>query len=421
MKKILFGLAVFGISSLLYAQVISRPAQGIDFTQSIDVSNGNLKSIQAVYEDGTPDSHTLTSGAKQTGSITVVSNSSSLISAQASVTVNVRDVSGVADDSVTINGIVFTEGVHWEAVTSTPISAGNLQVVIDAHPDFVATVTGATVTVKYITYGTAGNGLPVSTSDSTNLAIGASTFSGGVNQNTITINGVVLTEGDDFNANSSSQTTANNIVTAINADSTLSTEVIASSSAAVVTITALEPGINGYYLTSSATGFFITGFTGGTDPDIDITDNYFNVETHELTTGLRVRYDTVSGTAPGGLTTGTTYYAIKISNDIYQLATSSTNAVAGTEIDITSLPTSGGSYSITPEALSIGSANFRWEGSNDNSNWTDLGLPSVNTVDLEAGGTNIWDLSPFNFKYIRLNFVGPTSGGVSLTVTGNGE
>lgn len=396
---------------------INRTAQAINFTQSIDMTKYRTAGVQAVYADGTPGSHTLTSGSKQSGSITVTNDYAGLTSAQASVTVSVRDVSGASGDTVRLNGINFTEGVHWTAVTSTITSASNLKTVIDAHPEFVATVAGSTVTVKYVTYGTSGNGLPVATTDSTNLAIGASTFAGGVNQYTVTINGVVLTEGTDFVAQTSSRTTAGNLTTAINGNATLSAQVTASSgtTSSVITVTALYPGANSYFINTSTTGFAISAMTVGSASDISIADDVFTKSSHGLSTGLKVRYDTASGTAPGGLTTGTTYYAIKLNESRYKVATSSTLAVAGTAVDITSLPTTVASYTMTPPALSVGGAGFYWQASNDNSNFASLS--SISSVTYSSAGTTLWEFSPFPYKYLRMNFTGPTNGGLNVTTT----
>lgn len=402
---------------------VNRSAQGINFTQSIDMSKYGTAGIQVVYADGTPASHTLTSGVKQTASITVVNNSSALIGAQASVMVSVRSTTSALGDAVTLNGIVFTEGVHWTSITSTSTAATNLKNVVDAHPDFDATVSGSTVTVKYTTYGTSGNGLPVTTTDATNLAISASTFGSGINRHTVTINSTTLSEGTDFDAHATSRTAAGNLTTAINEDATLATQVIASSGSAgsVITLTALYPGSLNYSLSSSTSGFTTSGFTNGANPDISIADDIFTETAHGLTTGLQVRYDTTSGSAPGGLTTATTYYAIKLTDNTYKLATSSTNAVAGTNIDITTLPSTVASYTMTPCPLvTVGGNGFYWQASNDNSNFTNLTNVTLNgvavtSVTYSSAGNSLYNFGEFPWRYLRMVFSAPTRGGISLT------
>ena len=53
-----------------------------------------------------------------------------------------------------------------------------------------------------------------------------------------------------------------------------------------------------------------------------------------------------SGTIPGGLSAGTTYYVIRVDADTIQLATSLANVYAGTAINITSQ--GSGTHTITP-------------------------------------------------------------------------
>lgn len=396
---------------------VNKTAQAVGFTQSIDVSPWSTFSAQAVYSDGTPSSHTITSGTRASATITVVTNADALISTQASVTVNIVSTSGVSGDAVTLNGIVFREGTHWTAVTSTITSASRLATIIDAHRDFVATSVGSTVTVRYAVVGTSGNGLPALTSDSTNLTLGASTFTGGINQHTITINGITLTEGVDFRAVSSSQTTANAITIAVNANSTLNTQVSASSSAAIVTLTSLVSGYSNYSLTSSTSGFLTSaGFPGGLNSDVDIANDLFNKTNHGLTTGLKVLIATTTNAPPTGLSNQTTYYAIKLNENQYALATTSTTAVSGTKIDITGI-TNSASMDVKPLALSLAAGNgFFWQASNDNSNFTTLSAVTYSSVTYSAAGNTLWDFGSFPYKYLRVNFTGPTSGGIALSI-----
>ena len=63
-----------------------------------------------------------------------------------------------------------------------------------------------------------------------------------------------------------------------------------------------------------------------------------------ILTGTMVRL-TTTGTLPGGLATATDYYVIRMSDTTFELATSYANAVAGTQIDITTAGT--GTHTIT--------------------------------------------------------------------------
>lgn len=65
-----------------------------------------------------------------------------------------------------------------------------------------------------------------------------------------------------------------------------------------------------------------------------------------LHTGAAVVY-TASGTAAGGLTSGVTYYAIRISSTVIKLSASRTTAVAGTWINLTSAGTGTQALTVT--------------------------------------------------------------------------
>ena len=56
---------------------------------------------------------------------------------------------------------------------------------------------------------------------------------------------------------------------------------------------------------------------------------------HGLATGAAVAYNNGGGTSITGLTSGTTYYVIRVDANTIKLATSSANATAGTAIDLT--------------------------------------------------------------------------------------
>lgn len=394
---------------------VSRTAQAVGFTQSIDVSGWDRFSAQAVYSDGTPASHTLTDGLKSTATI-VVTGTSDLIGAQASVTVTVLSTTAVLGDAVTLAGIVFREGTDWTSVTSTTTAALNLKNRIDAHPDFVATSAGSTVTVKYVSYGSTGNGLTAVTSDATNLKVGAATFTGGLARPTVTINTVTLTEGVDFNANILTTTTAANIKNAINANATLNTQVLASTVSSIVFVTSILSGNNGYTIESSSSGLATTGFTPGIASDINPATDVITKTNHLLTTGLKVLFTATSGSAPTGLTANTTYFAIKLNENQYKLATTSTTAVAGTAIDITA-QSGNAAYAVTPLALSVAANNgFFWSASNDNTNFTNLSNVTYSSVTYSAAGNSIYDFGEFGYRYLRFNFAGPTNGGIALAV-----
>jgi len=80
--------------------------------------------------------------------------------------------------------------------------------------------------------------------------------------------------------------------------------------------------------------------TGNTLNVVDTTANTIRVENHAFETGMQADYDATTldatATAIGGLTTGTTYYAIRIDKDLIKLASSLSNANAGTALPLSS-------------------------------------------------------------------------------------
>jgi len=84
-------------------------------------------------------------------------------------------------------------------------------------------------------------------------------------------------------------------------------------------------------------------FTADDTTDICTWSSTANIPSNILT-GTRVRLTTTT-TLPGGLATATDYYVIKVSDTTFKLATSFSNAVANTAIDITTTGT--GTHTVT--------------------------------------------------------------------------
>ena len=89
--------------------------------------------------------------------------------------------------------------------------------------------------------------------------------------------------------------------------------------------------------------------------DSDYTANTFTEYDHQLSTGDAVVYGYGTEDAVNKipeLTYGTTYYAIKVDNDTFKLAASSSDATNGTEIDISTPAGSGGiAFYIDPSTI----------------------------------------------------------------------
>lgn len=89
---------------------------------------------------------------------------------------------------------------------------------------------------------------------------------------------------------------------------------------------------------SAGNGTQLTAVTAEADDDI------FTKATHGLATGQALKFD--SGTGFTGISAGTTYYVIRLTENTFKLATSRANAEAGTAIDIT-VDGSAGAFTAT--------------------------------------------------------------------------
>ncbi len=79
-----------------------------------------------------------------------------------------------------------------------------------------------------------------------------------------------------------------------------------------------------------------------TETDVDSSAETISITAHGYLTGDAIQYSNEGGTNLTGLTSGTTYYIIRNNVNTFKLATSSSNASAGTAIDITAASTDAG-------------------------------------------------------------------------------
>ena len=77
-----------------------------------------------------------------------------------------------------------------------------------------------------------------------------------------------------------------------------------------------------------------------------------------MSTGDAIRYDDGGGTALAGLTDNTTYYVIYVSVDVIKLATSVSNAAAGTTINLTGTGNNSQTLTHLPTTITITDKNI---------------------------------------------------------------
>lgn len=92
----------------------------------------------------------------------------------------VIDYTALSGATVTVDGVVYTEGVEWTAATDNDTTATSLASAIDGGANVGAAAVGAVITVTASTPGLAGNSITTVTSDAVNLTVSGATLSGGL-------------------------------------------------------------------------------------------------------------------------------------------------------------------------------------------------------------------------------------------------
>lgn len=411
----------FGASSGSGA-VIEKSAQAIPFTYDMDVSDYERFSLQVEIASSALSAASLSDGAFSSVTLTVASYDG-LIGRASSSTITLADGSNtsvISGASIKLGGAYFVEGDHWHLLATSTMTMNSLKLAIDAHDGFTATVSSNIVTAKSATIGTSGNSLTITSSKPSNLVVTA--WGAGQAPGTLRVNGTTLTEGVDFTAATSSDTTANAIEEAFNANSALSAIAVATNSAmGIVVLTAKTAGVNAYPVgTSNASHLAATSnrFEAGAASAVSVADNTFSKTAHGFGEATPLLYQTLTGTVPTGLTTETTYYAIRTSADLFKVSVGSSTAGAGAALDITAV-IGGGTFSFTPLAFSAGSAGYDLQGSNDGSVFRSIAGATlgISTVTYAAHGGVLFHFPNYSHKFLRLKFVPPAAGGINLTGT----
>lgn len=236
----------------------------------------------------------------------------------------------------------------------------------------------------------------------------------------VNINGVSIIQGVHWATSTTVGLMAKSLSDAIMANSNLNTIVVSTWNAAgVVSATATAVGVNAYELittTPAAVAKSADAMAGGAASAISSANDTITSTKHGLALGSAVLYNTLTGTAPGGLTNAVTYYAIVPDIDTIKLAATSTGAVAGLAIDL-GTQTGSGTFRLTPVGFA-GTPSFKLQVSNDNSNWFDLNVASITY----SGASNyLWDLGQPSYRYIRVKYTHGTSGALNLNVKAIGR
>ena len=143
---------------------------------------------------------------------------------------------------------------------------------------------------------------------------------------------------------------------------------------------------------------------------VSLADNVVTVSTNNFGQGMPAL---LTGTAPPGpLTANTTYFMVKVSDTLLAFATTYAQAVSRDTINL--LTNTGGSWTVTPLALSLGSAGYVWTASNDGDNWVTVGSSQALTALSATPASRLHDWGEYAYRFLRFTFSGPASGAIKL-------
>lgn len=403
------------------APLVAAPALAYNSTYSVDLlTNGiGALSAQATYSSATVSNATFTDGSQSSGGFTVV-NYAALSTAPATDNITVVSTTGLASANITVPGYVFVNGIDWATQATTALTAQSIGAALATVPYLSVSVAGSVV---YATApaGSLYNTYPM-TSSNAGLTVATPLFTGGQDNAVIRINGTPFTQHVAWTAGTSNAATAASIASAINSSSQLGHILHAQASGAVVTATSTLNGAVFNYLLQTSTPAALSAsganMTGGTNAGFTLGSTIFTATNGSgLSLALPVLF---TGTpAFGGLSAGTTYYAVPLSGNSFQLSSSASGALTGTGLAVvTSTNTQLAADTYTLSALPItGTPGFFWQVSNDNANWINLQVSSITVTSYSSPpASTVWSFGYIGTRYLRLNVTAPTTGALSLNV-----
>lgn len=430
-------LALVAAAGLTYAvtvftgNLVNETALAYNKSYVLDLFAHSIHSLSAAstYSTATVSGVTFQDGSQSVGNVTVV-NYANLSAASATNHITVVNNLALSKAVVALPGYWFQEGLDWKAQSTAHATAVSLAAALSKVSGLHVSVSANVVYATAPVVGSFYNNLTMRSSTQTALAVSSPHFVGGLDNAVLKINGTMLRAGLDYTAATSNAATATSIKNAINANASLSKWVTASANNGVVYATANYNGSNFSLFTSTQASLALSGspasipgqpgaansaMTGGTVSAYKLGSGNIAILNHHLTRALAVLY--TQGALIGGLTDQTTYYAIPVDANNIKLASSQNNAVTGTFITFTSSTSQVSAHTFHLDPLPYtGVASFKWQVSNDNTNWTDLNVSSITIHATDPANNFAWDFGPITLRYVRANVVAPTTGGLQLKI-----
>jgi hypothetical protein len=428
-----------GASITLNGTVLTNNGWRVDLTSDTAADIATQINAYVYQVIATPNSSKVLLAARNKGvggnSYTLVTSTPTALSAS-SATFTGGQNDAFQNQSITINGSVYPRGNYWNFPNTGPLTstgtAASIASLINSISGMQASAAGSVVFATATVYGTAANAYTIVSSTPTAMTVANPTFTGGVNNAVITINGTALTQGAQWSAGANTTATAASIAAAINASASLSSIVVATNTANIVNTTSTAVGTLSNYTTTSSTPAAIAAlhatYVGGQNSSFAINSPTIFIASHGYVTGIPVLLSTGGAAAPSPLANQTTYYVIAVDANDIQLATTSARAQSGLYVTITSSSTTGPhTYTLTPSTIT-GTAGLQWQVSNDCVNYTNytttllgVAVSSLTFATPYTASATTWDLGPVNYECIRAALTGPSTGGWALQLKLNGS
>ncbi len=428
-----------GASITLNGTVLPSTSWRVDLTSNTaaDIAaqiNTYVNQVIATAASSTVNLLARTKGSLGNSYTLVTSTPTALIPGSALFTGGQNDAFN--NQTLTVNGTAYPRGYYWNIPNTGPVTssgtATSLASLLNNISGMRASAAGSVVFATATVYGTAANSFTLVSSTPSAMTVSSPTFSGGIDNAVVTINGRALTQGAQWFKGASVTATAASVAAAINANAALSPIVISTNVAGVVTTTSTAVGTLANYTLATSTPAAISvshpTYVGGQNSSFTVGSPNLFIQAHGYATGVPVLLSTGGATPPSPLVNQTTYYVILVDANDIQLATTSARAQAGQYLTFASSSTTGPhTYTLTPSTIT-GSTGLTWAVSNDCVNYTTLATTSlgvaVSTLTFASpytAGATTWDLGPVNYNCIEAIVVGPATGAINLQVKVNGS
>jgi hypothetical protein len=432
--KVLMTVAGLLIPVFLHADAfIDNSALSQNSVPQVDTvaKNYGKLSATAVYSTATIAAVVATDGRPSTAAITVTNNAA-FTALSASNTITISSNAACKFGWVKINERYFVNPQDFAVALDThnvgfsTQTAQNLTNAINASASS-ATITaarsGSLIFLASKSSGSYFNSYTLTSSSPAAFGVTSANFYNGRDAAQLKIGNKTLTNGSQWFTGATAAQTAQSISSAIVAFagsvavSTWNGSVVYSTSIAIGANTTIILSSTQTALTISSvaysngigSGYFQNGSASA------LSGGYVN-KANAFGVGLPVLYSTTTGTNLNPLVSQTTYFVTAVDSTKFKIATSRANAIAGTAVTFTTLISTGaGTFTFTPIPYSAGApASFKYERSNDGSNWFDAPVSSGTVYVTAVSSGQAADFGDANFKYYRINFVTSDFGATNL-------